>query len=150
MRNTILVACTLLAIMLSTGAAARADISVAAGGWIDASPGQSGGAVMVSTGAALPVVPIGLQATLLVPVTAQGGYALTGEIRGLSGGGFGGAYIGAGAGVGNLAIGHLNGPVVTIFGGKGISSHTSIELRLYKGLQAGGFTAGFAGLRFSF
>jgi hypothetical protein len=130
-------------------AVARADVSVAAGGWVGTSPSQSGGALMLSTASSVPVVPIGLQATLLVPITRQGGYAVTGEIRGLSGGGFGGAYVGVGAGIGNLSIGRTTGPVVTVFGGKSIAPHTSIELRLYQGLQAGGTTAGFLGLRFS-
>lgn len=147
MRNTIFVVCTLALGALPL--AARADVSVAGGGWVGTSPSQSGGAIMLSTASSIPVVPIGLQATLLVPVTRQGGYAVTGEIRGLSGAGFGGAYVGAGAGVGNLAIGRTTGPVVTIFGGKSIAPHTSIELRLYQGLQTGGTTAGFLGVRFS-
>ena len=104
---------------------------------------------MLSTSSSIPTVPIGLQATLLVPITSQGSYALTGEIRGLSGAGFGGAYVGAGAGIGNLSIGRTTGPVVTVFGGKGIAPRTSIELRLYQGLQVGGTTAGFFGVRFS-
>lgn len=148
MRNTIVVS-TLVIGVLALPVAARADVSVAGGAWVGTSPAQSGGAIMLSTASSIPVVPIGLQATLLVPVTRQGGYAVTGEIRGLSGAGFGGAYVGAGAGIGNLAIGRRNGPVVTIFGGKEIAPHTSVELRLYQGLQAGGTTAGFLGLRFS-
>jgi hypothetical protein len=149
MRNTIFVAAIFTAALALSAVPARADLSLAAGGWVGTSPSQSGGAVMLSTGASIPTVPIGLQATLLVPITSQGGYAITGEIRGLSGGGFGGAYVGVGAGVGNLAIGRQTGPVVTIFGGKGIAPHTSVELRLYQGLQGGGTTAGFLGLRFS-
>ncbi len=139
----------MLAAVLLHGSPARADVSVAAGGWLGTSPSQTGGAVMLSTASSIPVVPLGLQATILAPITNRGGYAITGEIRGLSGGGFGGAYIGAGAGIGNLAIGRTNGPVVTVFGGKGIAPHTSVELRLYQGLQVGGTTAGFLGLRFS-
>lgn len=82
-------------------------------------------------------------------MTKQGGYAATAEIRGLSGGGFGGAYIGAGAGIGNLSIGQRTVPVVTVFGGKGIAPKVSVELRLYQGLQTGGTTAGFVGFRFT-
>jgi hypothetical protein len=104
---------------------------------------------MLSTSASLPVVPLGLQGTVLVPITKQGGYAATAEIRGLSGGGFGGAYVGVGAGIGNLSIGQRTVPVVTIFGGKGIAPNVSVEVRLYQGLQAGGTTAGFLGLRFT-
>ncbi len=149
MRNTIFAAPILLAALALSTAPARADLSLAAGGWVGTSPAQSGGAVMLSTGASIPTVPVGLQATVLVPITGQGGYAITGEIRGLSGGGFGGAYVGVGAGIGDLAIGRDVGPVVTIFGGKGIAPHTSVELRLYQGLQTGGTTAGFLGIRFS-
>ncbi len=148
MRKTIAIVPMLLAALACT-APAPADVSIAAGGWVGTSPGQSGGAIMLSTASSIPVVPVGLQATLLVPITGQGGYAVTGEIRGLSGGGFGGAYVGAGAGIGNLSIGRTTGPVVTIFGGKGIAPHASIELRLYQGLQTGGTTAGFLGFRFS-
>jgi len=148
MRKTIGVAAMCLLVLVAC-ATARADVSVAAGGWGGMSPGQTGGALMLSTSSSIPTVPFGLQATLLVPLTSQGGYAVTGEIRGLSGAGFGGAYVGAGAGIGDLAIGRRVGPVVTIFGGKGIAAHTSIELRLYQGLQAGGTTAGFLGVRFS-
>ncbi len=149
MRKTIFVATALLVAMPLLGAPARADVSIAAGGWLGTSPSQTGGALMLSTASSIPTVPIGLQATVLAPITNRGGYAVTGEIRGLSGGGFGGAYVGAGAGIGNLAIDRTTGPVVTIFGGKGIAPHTSIELRLYQGLQSGGTTAGFLGLRFS-
>lgn len=149
MRKSLSIACVLVAAVTLSTLPALATVSVAGGGWVGTSPAQSGGALMVSTSQALPVVPIGIQGTLLIPITKQGGWAATAEIRGLSGGGYGGAYVGAGAGVGDLAIGQRYGPVVTIFGGKGIAPHTSIELRLYQGLQGGGSTAGFLGLRFS-
>jgi hypothetical protein len=149
MRKMLSIACVVSAAVVLSTPAARATVSVAGGGWVGTSPSQSGGAVMLSTGQALPVVPIGIQGTLLIPITKQGGWAATAEIRGLSGGGFGGAYVGAGAGVGDLAIGQRYGPVVTIFGGKAIAPRTSVELRLYQGLQKGGSTAGFLGFRFS-
>lgn len=147
MRKRLLLA--LLPLLWGVPVLAQADVSVAGGGWVGTSPAQSGGAVMISTSSSIPVVPISLQATLLVPVTRQGGYAITGELRGLSGAGFGGAYVGIGAGIGDLSIGRTTGPVLTVFGGKPIAPHASVELRLYQGLQAGGTTAGFAGLRFS-
>lgn len=149
MRKTLLVACMLPAALCFSMQKASATVSVAGGGWVGTSPAQSGGAVMLSTGQALPVVPIGIQGTLLIPITKQGGWAATAEVRGLSGGGFGGAYVGVGAGVGDLAIGQRSGPVVTIFGGKGIAPHASVELRLYQSLQEGGSTAGFLGFRFT-
>jgi hypothetical protein len=127
-----------------------AQLSVAGGGYISSNPSESGGAVLVSSAASVPALPIQLQATVLVPITEQGGYAVTAEIRGLSGGGFGGAYVGAGVGIGDLSVDRQSGPVVTIFAGKPIAPQTTVELRLYKGTRAGGSTAGFVGLRFSF
>lgn len=149
MRSRILVACVLLGSVWASASPASAAVSAAAGGWVGTSPAQSGGAVMLTTSTSIPVVPLGIQGTILVPLTKQGGYAATAEIRGLSGGGFGGAYVGAGAGIGNLSVGQRTVPVVTIFGGKGIGPNVSIELRLYQGLQAGGTTAGFLGFRFT-
>lgn len=126
------------------------SLSVAGGGYLAGTPSQSGGAVLVSSAASIPALPIELQGTVLVALTPRGGYAVTGEIRGLSGGGFGGAYVGAGAGVGTLSADLRSGPVLTVFAGKPLAPLSSIELRLYKGTQDGGTTAGFLGLRFSF
>ena len=127
-----------------------ADLSIAGGVYTSTSPSQTGGAVLVSSGKSVPALPIELQATLLVPIVKQGGYALTGEVRGLSGGGFGGAYIGAGVGIGNLATDHRAGTVLTAFVGKPIAPLTTFELRVYKGTQNNGTTAGFLGVRFTF
>ena len=131
-------------------AADSAQLSVAGGAFITNTPPQTGGAVLVSSAASIPALPIQLQATLLVPATKQGGYALTGEIRGLSGGGFGGAYIGAGVGFGTLSADRMTGPVLTGFVGKPIAPLTTIELRIYKSTKENGSTAGFLGVRFSF
>lgn len=113
-------------------------------------PSQSGLAAIVSTGASIPAVPLELQGSLLVPFTGKGGYAATAEVRGFTGGGYGGAYIGAGAGIGTLSIDGSTGTVLTVFAGKSIAPLTSVEFRLYKQTQGGGATAGFAGVRFSF
>jgi hypothetical protein len=86
----------------------------------------------------------------LVPITGQGGYAGTLEVRGLSGGGFGGAYIGGGIGIGELSSDHQIGPVLTIFVGKPVAASTTVEIRAYKGTRVNGTTAGFLGLRFTF
>lgn len=126
------------------------EISVAGGGYVSGTPSATGGAVLLSSAASIPALPIQLQATVLIPVTKQGGYAVTGEIRGLSGGGFGGAYVGAGIGVGTLSVNRTTGPVLTGFVGKPIAPLTTVELRLYKGTQTNGSTAGFLGIRFSF
>jgi hypothetical protein len=123
---------------------------VAGGGYVRDVPSGSGLAAIVSSGASVPVVPLQLQGSLFVPVTGKGAYAATAEIRGLTGGGFGGAYVGAGAGLGTLSSDGSAGTVFTIFAGKSIAPFTSIEFRLYKQPQDGGATAGFAGVRFSF
>ena len=137
----------LLGVPLSASAA---DLSIAAGGYTSTSPSTTGAAVLLTSAKSVPALPIELQATLMVPITKQGGYALTGEVRGLSGGGFGGAYIGAGVGIGNLAADHRAGTVLTAFVGKPIAPLTTFELRVYKGTQNNGTTAGFLGVRFTF
>ncbi len=87
---------------------------------------------------------------MLTAISGGGGYALTGEIRGFTGGGFGGAYVGAGAGIANLSGDRTTGPVFTVFAGKSIAPFTSIELRVDRQTKDTGATAGFVGLRFSF
>lgn len=148
--RTCIAVLTLSCAALLAAAPARAGLSVAAGGYTSSSPTATGAAVMVSSGASVPAVPLEFQATLLAPLAGHGGYAITGEIRGFTGGGLGGAYVGAGAGIGTLSLDRSAGPVLTAFAGKGIAPFTSIELRAYKGTREGGATAGFIGLRFSF
>jgi hypothetical protein len=140
---------TLLA-LAALPVSAKASISIAGGGFIQSNPSRGGGAAIVSTGASIPAVPLELQGSLLVPLTNRGGYAATAEIRGFTGGGYGGAYVGAGAGIGNLSSDRSTGTVFTIFAGKSIAPRTSFELRLYQQTQSGGATAGFVGVRFTF
>ncbi len=149
MRPTLLIVATLAA-LAALPAAASASSSVAAGGYTQSVPSSGGGAVILSSGASIPAVPLEVQASLLAAISGGGGYALTGEIRGFTGGGYGGAYIGAGAGIANLSSDHSTGPVFTIFAGKSIAPFTSIELRLYRQTKDTGATAGFVGVRFSF
>lgn len=127
---------------------AAAGVSVAGGGLVAGSPSSLGAAAILSSGASIPAVPVEIQASLLVPLAKNGGYALTGEVRGFTGGGFGGAYVGGGAGVGRIGSA-TSGPVLTLFAGKSIAPFTSIEIRVYQQTQEGGATAGFLGLRFS-
>lgn len=148
MRSTlgaVITACILSAIALP----ASADVSGAVGGYTSTSPSQSGGALMVSSGASIPAIPVEIQGTLLVPLTKQSGYAATAEVRGFTGGGSGGAYVGGGLGIGNLSSDRSTGAVLTVFGGKSIAPFTSVEIRLWKQTNATGATAGFLGLRFS-
>jgi hypothetical protein len=129
---------------------APASVSIAGGGLVRSAPSETAAAAIVSSGASIPVVPLELQGSLLVPLSGKGGYAATAEIRGFTGGGYGGAYVGAGAGVGTLSSDGSSGTVFTVFAGKSIAPLTSIELRLYKQTQSTGATAGFVGVRFSF
>lgn len=105
---------------------------------------------MLSSGPSIPALPVDVQATLMVPLAKQGGYAATAEVRGFTGGGFGGAYVGAGIGIGDLSSDRKAGTVFTVFGGKSIAPFTAIEVRLWKQTNSTGATAGFLGLRFSF
>ncbi|MGR4064406.1 MAG: hypothetical protein ACLQPV_03050 [Vulcanimicrobiaceae bacterium] len=147
LRIGVIVALMATAVLLPSRAGAA--LSVAGGAFVQGTPSQVGGAAMITGGAAIPAVPLAIQATLLVPVTGQGGYSLTAEIRGQTGGGFGGAYVGAGVGVGNLSSDRSTGSVLTVLAGKPISPYVSIEARLFKGLQETGSTDGFLGLRFT-
>jgi len=128
---------------------ALASVSVAAGGYVQNTPSTGGAAAIVSSGGSIPVVPLEFQTSVLVPLTKTGGYAATLEIRGFTGGGLGGAYVGFGAGLGNISTNRTNGTVFTVFGGKSVAPFTSLEVRLYKQTQETGATAGFVGLRFS-
>lgn len=140
----------LAAVLAIPSVAIAADVSVAGGGYVVSSPSQAGGAVLISSTKSVPALPIEIQATVLLPVVKSGGYAVTGEVRGLSGGGFGGAYVGAGVGIGNLTSSRRTGTVFTAFVGKPIAPLTTFEIRIYKGMQDNGTTAGFLGVRFTF
>jgi len=149
MRPTLLLAAT-LAVLAALPIRAAASSSVAAGGFTSNAPTSTGGALILSTGAPIPAVPLEVQASLMTAFSGGGGYALTGEIRGFTGGGFGGAYIGAGGGVANLSRDRKAGAVFTVFAGKSVAPFTSVELRVYRQTGDFGATAGFVGLRFSF
>ncbi len=149
MRPTLLIVATLAA-LTALPIRALASVSIAAGGYTQNAPSSTGGAIILSSGASIPAVPLEVQASLLTAISGGGGYALTGEIRGFTGGGFGGAYVGAGAGIANISSDRTTGPVFTVFAGKSIAPFTSIELRVYRQTKDTGATAGFVGLRFSF
>ena len=149
MRPTLLIVATLAA-LAALPVRASASSSVAAGGFTTNAPSSTGGAIILSSGAPIPAVPLEVQASLMTAIGGGGGYALTGEIRGFTGGGFGGAYIGAGGGIANLSSNRGTGAVFTVFAGKSVAPFTSVELRLYRQTTDFGATAGFVGLRFSF
>lgn len=143
---------TLVACVWAAGSVlpAHAAVSVAGGALVTGTPSSTGLAAMVSSGASIPRYPLEVQATVFLPLVRPGGYAVTGEIRGFTGGGFGGAYVGAGLGFGNFSLDRQTGPVLTVFAGRQIWPQTSVEVRLVKGTRELGTTAGFLGLRFTF
>lgn len=100
---------------------------------------------MISSGKSVPVLPAEVQFTGMVPLTNNGGYALTAEGRFSAMG----TYGGVGAGVGQLGGNGDTSGLLTAFVGKGIAPLTSVELRGYKETRASGGSAVFAGLRFS-
>lgn len=140
----------ILLMVAATSPCWSATLSGAGGVYITNTPSQTGAAVLISSAASVPALPIQIQATAMVPAVKQGGYAITGEVRGLSGGGFGGAYLGVGAGFGTLSTDRRVTPVLTGFVGKPIAPDTTVEIRVYRGTRDSGQTAGFVGLRFSF
>lgn len=146
----LLIVATLSAALPLLPATARAGQSVAIGGFTQNTPSRTGAALMLSTGASVPQVPLEVQGTFFQALAQGGGYAATAEIRGFTGGGYGGAYVGAGAGIGDLSANRSTGTVFSVFAGKSIAPLTSLELRLYKQTSTSGATAGFVGLRFSF
>jgi hypothetical protein len=128
--------------------AAPAAASVSAGGGFFAAGGNgtssTGGGIVLSTGAAVPVIPVSLDLTGFVPISSHGGYAVTAEGR-FS---IGGAAIGAGYGISQFAGDHSGG-TATVFLDSKIAPITSLELRGYIPTFSKGATAGFLGLRFS-
>jgi len=148
MRRLGMLSTVLLLLALGPGTA-RAGASAAVGVISSSQPASGGAMAILSSGPSIPLLPIDFQGSLAIPVLKNGGYALTAEMRGFTGGGFGGAYIGGGVGVGVLGSSRTIGPVFTVFAGKAIAPFTSIELRVYQASRDGGSTVGFLGLRFS-
>ena len=144
MRHIGIAASFLLAALAASALPAAADVSAGGGLWAQTSPNATGAAVLESTGKAVPVLPAEVDLTGLIPLTAGGGYALTLEARtGLAG-------FGAGAGIGAGRIGNGGtGGVATAFIDMSVAPLTSVELRGYKALRAGGSTALFFGVRVS-
>jgi len=140
----------MLAGLAALPVSATAAVSIAGGGWIQGDPSRTGAAASLSSGASISAVPLEVQGSLLFPLASNGGYAAIAEIRGFTGGGYVGAYVGAVAGLGAHSRDRSSGAVITIFAGKSIAPRTSIEFRFYKQTEASGSTAGFAGIRFTF
>ena len=147
MRRTGLLSTITFLLALAPGVA-LAGASAAVGLAVSGQPSSVGGMAIVSSGPSIPLLPVDFQGSLAVPLTKDGGFALTAEMRGFTGGGFGGAYFGGGVGVGTIGVSRTMGPVLTVFAGKSIAPFTSLEIRLYQATRDGGSTIGFVGLRF--
>src|SRR6185503_14740943 len=70
---------TACALALAVAAPASAEVTVGGGVYTSHSPSATGGAVLFSTGASIPKVPVDIQATAFFSLVKGGGYALTGE-----------------------------------------------------------------------
>jgi hypothetical protein len=127
-------------------APAFAGGSAGAGVFTQSGNGSSstGGAVLLSTSNALPVLPASIGLTGFAPLAKGGGYAVT-----LDGSfAIGKDAIGVGYGLGQFGAAHSGG-TATVFFDHRVAPFTAIELRGYRTNGANGATAAFAGLKFS-
>jgi hypothetical protein len=105
---------------------------------------STGTGIIISTGKAVPILPVSLGVTGFVPFAQGGGYALTLDGR-FS---FGSDALGAGYGFGQFGAGHAGGTATAFFDHR-IASLTSIEFRAYRTTGSQGSTAGLLALKFS-
>jgi hypothetical protein len=129
-----------------SAAPARAGIS-AGGGFLTAGgngTSENGGALFLSTGSGVPIVPVELDLTGFAPLISHGGYAVTVEGRF----GFKGNALGVGYGISQFGQAHSGGTATAFFDTK-IAPLTSLELRGFFPTGTRMSTAGFVGLRFS-
>jgi hypothetical protein len=121
-------------------AAARADVSLEAGGF--ATNGSAAPGAAVSLGVfAIPLTPISTEVTGAFPLGADGGYAATFDVRV----GLFGTTLGAGAGVGTIGNTTRTGAIYDAILAHGIAPHLAIEARDYFGGDRR--SSFFAGLR---
>jgi hypothetical protein len=134
-----------LSVSLFVAPAGAGTISGGAGLFTQSGNGASstGGAVFLSSGRAVPVLPASIDVTGLLPLGGKGGYALTVEGRA----GAAGFYGGAGVGVGQLGGAKSTG-IFTAFVGAKVAPFTSLELRGYTAAGNTGANAALLGLRF--
>jgi hypothetical protein len=148
LRKTLALALAALFIAAAIFSPRTALAQGSAGGGVltESGNGQSstGGALFIGTGAAIPVVPVEVGVTGLVPLITGGGYAVTVEGRFA----FAGNALGVGYGIGRFGNAPAGG-TLTAFLDHRVAPLTSVELRLYRTTGAQGTTAGFLGLRFS-
>ncbi len=134
------------AAVLFSAAPALAAPSIGGGVYTSSGDGQSasGAAIELGTSAGIPAVPVTVGLTGFVPLARGGGYAITLDASFSTGN----DAFGAGYGVGQFA-GARSGGTITAFYDHRIAPLTTLELRGYKTVAAGGGTAGFLGVKFS-
>jgi hypothetical protein len=137
-----------LAVTLAGALAAPAFAQGSIGGGIFTQSGNgsssTGAGIILSTGAALPILPVSLGVTAFGAISHGSGYAITADGKL----GFGGTSVGVGYGLGQFGAGHAGG-TATIFLDERVAPFTAIELRGYRTTTAHGSTAAFAGLKFT-
>jgi hypothetical protein len=140
------IALAAVALAASLGAPALAQGSIGGGIFTESGNGQSstGGGLLLSTSAAVPVLPVSVGLTGFGALSKGGGYAVTLDGAFL----VGKDAVGVGYGIGQFGAGHSGG-TGTIFFDHKIAPLTSIELRAYRTMGAQGSTAGYAGVKFS-
>ncbi len=131
-----------VAAMLAAPVAARADISVDAGGFATNGTAAAGAALSVGV-FHIPLTPISTELTGAFPLGANGGYAATFDVRA----GLFGTTLGAGAGVGTIGNKATTGVIYDAILAQSILPHISLEAREYLGPQRR--SSFFGGVRFT-
>ncbi len=135
------------AVLACSASPAFAQGSIGGGVYAGSGNGRSttGAAIMIGSTAGIPLVPFTLGVTGFAPLARGGGYALTldGTFAASKTDAFGGGY-GVGQ-FGNAA----SGGTLTAFYDHRLAPFTTLEVRGYKTMAAGGGTAGFIGLKVS-
>jgi hypothetical protein len=129
-----------VAAALAVPVAARADISVDAGGFATNGSGAAGAALSAGV-FKIPLTPISTELTAAAPFGAGGGYAATFDVRA----NLLGTTLGAGAGVGTIGNKSTTGAIFDGIIAQSIAPHLSLEAREYLG--ANRRSSFFGGLR---
>lgn len=140
------IALAVAGLLATTAAPVLAAGSIGGGLYAGGGNGQSttGAAILIGTSAGVPVVPVSVGATAFAPLARGGGYALTldGTLA------YGKDAFGAGYGIGQFG-GARAGGTLTAFYDHQLAPFTTLELRGYKTVAAGGGSAAFLGVKFS-
>lgn len=129
-----------LALLSGTATAARADVSLEAGGFFGNGGATGGGALSLGV-FGVPALPLAGELTVAAPF--NGGYAATFDLRLTAAG----TTIGAGAGFGSIGARATTGTLYDAIVAHTIAPHTALEARVYVGHNRP--SSVLAGLRFS-